>query len=382
MPIETVTGADPLATARELAPQLAELAGANDAAAQFPTRSIQLLHEAGLLQATADPRHGGAGLGHQGVHELLLTLGAADPAVALIASMTLAMHQREASSPVLPPGFYDQLLADAATRPVLINSLQVEPALGTPSRGGIPATTARAYQNGWLLNGHKIFSTGAAGLTWMLVLAATDEPEPRIGTFLVAGDAPGVRVEHTWSATGMRASASDDVLFEDVYVAADRVIGLVPAAGGHRNPLGPGTAIPSIYLGVAYAARDWLVKFLRERTPTNLGHPLIELPRFASELGEMELQLTVARDLLASLSRRADRGEAVSRDSSWAAKVLANRTAIFVVERAVSLVGNPGLSRDNPLERHLRDVLCARVHFPQEDTVIGALGKSVTEQKY
>jgi alkylation response protein AidB-like acyl-CoA dehydrogenase len=176
----------------------------------------------------------------------------------------------------------------------------------------------------------------------------------------------------------MRATCSDDVVLTDVVVPAERACGLEPAGGGHRNPAGPGTAIPAIYLGVAEAARDWLVGFLRERVPANLGHPLVELPRFQAALGEMGLRLTAARELLAALAAQADAGRDVPRETAWAAKTVANRAAIRAVEQAVSLIGNPGLSTRNPLERHLRDVLCARVHFPQEDTVVAALGAAAT----
>lgn len=46
------------------------------------------------------------------------------------------------------------------------------------------------------------------------------------------------------------------------------------------------------------------------------------------------------------------------------------------VQRAVALVGNHGLTRHHPLQRHLRDVLCARVHTPQDDTVLLARGRA------
>lgn len=373
-PVEASEADRLVETARSLRPRLATLAGRDDRSAAYPAESIAMLHEAGLLTATVGRDHGGPGLGHHGVHRLLLELGQADPSAALIATMTLAVHQREATAPALPVEVYAAVLRESWERPTLLNSLQVEPALGTPSRGGVPATVARRTPDGWRLSGHKIFSTGAPGLRFMLVLAATDEPEPRVGSFVVDASSPGVTVVPSWAATGMRASRSDDVLFENVLVPREWSMGLVPAGEGHENATGPGTAIPSIYLGVAHAARDWLISFLRERVPANLGHPLIELPRFADELGEMELRLTAATDLVAALARDADDAREVARASAWAAKITAQRVSTWVVQRAVSLIGNPGLSTDNPLERHLRDVLCAGVHFPQEDTVLRMLG--------
>ena len=53
--------------------------------------------------------------------------------------------------------------------------------------------------------------------------------------------------------------------------------------------------------------------------------------------------------------------------------------AISVVERAIALVGNPGLSRHNPLERHYRDVLCSRVHTPQNDSILLNAGRAAFE---
>ena len=54
--------------------------------------------------------------------------------------------------------------------------------------------------------------------------------------------------------------------------------------------------------------------------------------------------------------------------------------AIAAVQAAMELTGNPGLSRSNPLERHLRDVLCARVHTPQPDSAHTAAGRAALGQ--
>jgi alkylation response protein AidB-like acyl-CoA dehydrogenase len=58
------------------------------------------------------------------------------------------------------------------------------------------------------------------------------------------------------------------------------------------------------------------------------------------------------------------------------AKLIGTRAAIGAVEQAVALVGNNGLTRKHPLERHYRDVLCARVHTPQDDSVVAAAGQA------
>ena len=154
------------------------------------------------------------------------------------------------------------MLGESAQRPVLINALRVEPELGTLARGGLPATTARPVAGGWSLTGRKIYSTGAEGLRWMLVWARTEEPQPRVGSFLVRGGSPGITVEPTWDHLGLRASRSDDVIFDRTPVPGDAVIGLAgPALQAAADPVltaWNSLGLTAIYLGVARAARDWL----------------------------------------------------------------------------------------------------------------------------
>jgi alkylation response protein AidB-like acyl-CoA dehydrogenase len=291
--------------------------------------------------------------------------------------MTLFTPAAQAESPTWPEAYYQQLLHDSAQRPTLVNALRVEPELGTPARGGIPATTARRSADGWLLSGHKIFGTGAVGLAWMVVWARTDEDPVRVGAFLVRGDSPGITVEPTWDHLGLRASRSDDVLFADTPVPRDATVGLGPV--GPRPQLGTAwnsLGLSALYLGVARSARDWLVGFLHERVPSSLGKPLASLPRMQSEVGEIDATLISARNLIDGLAVRADAGDATAAAQSPMAKLVANRAAIGAVERAVALVGNNGLTRKAPLQRHLRDVLCSRVHTPQDDATLAAAGRS------
>jgi alkylation response protein AidB-like acyl-CoA dehydrogenase len=357
---------------------LAAHAEEHDRSAAFPAAGIEAVHAAGLLTATVGTQFGGPGAGLAPTAAILRALGRGDPAVALISAMTLFHHAGQGRQPAWPADLYAEALAEAADRPVLINALRVEPELGTPARGGLPATTARAVPGGWSLSGRKIFGTGAPGLRWMVVWAATDEAEPRVGGFLVRSDSPGITIEPTWDHLGLRASRSDDVIFAGTPVPAGAVTGL--AGPGQPPPRDPalmawnGLGLTALYLGVASAARDWLVGFLNERTPTALGRPLATLPRFQAAVGEIEAALTAADDLVAGLAQRVDGGDQAAAAHAGIAKLTGTRAAISAVEQAVALVGNNGLTRKFPLERHYRDVLCARVHTPQDDSILAAAG--------
>ena len=362
----------------EVTAALAAQAEANDRSAAYPADGIRVVHEAGLLTATVARDYGGPGGGLADGVRILTALGKGDPSVALIAAMTLLQHATQAAERTWPDDTYQQVVTESQAAPVLINALRVEPELGTPARGGLPATIARRTAEGWAITGRKIFSTGAEGLTWMVVWARTEDAEPRVGGFLVRGDGPGITIERTWDHMGLRASRSDDVILTGA--PATGTTGLdAPrpgVVGGATFSAWNSLGLAALYLGVAHAARDWLITFLNERTPTSLGAPLATLPRFQAAVGEIEAQLMTAGDLLDGLAERADAGDEAAVARASAAKLIVNRASISAVEQALALVGNNGLMRRNALERHLRDVLCSRVHSPQDDTIVAGLGKA------
>jgi len=368
-----------------LAAALADRAAEHDREASFPYEGVAAVHEAGLLTATVGRAHGGPGAGLADTVRILRALGGGDPAVALVTAMTLFTHAAQARHGGWPPQAYQRLLAASAAGPVLVNALRVEPDLGSPVRGGLPATVARQRGDHWELTGHKIFSTGAEALGWMLVWARTDEPEPRVGSFLVRSGGRGLSVLPTWNHLGLRASRSDDVLLDAVRVPLGDVVGLAaPGTDGGRDAIGGAwnaLGLTALYLGVARAAQHWLTGFLHQRTPTALGAPLASLPRFQTAVGEIDTALTGAERLVDALALAADAGDAAAAEDAGGAKVIGTRAAIGAVEQAVALIGNHGLTNDNPLQRHLRDVLCSRVHTPQDDMVLLAAGRAALARR-
>jgi alkylation response protein AidB-like acyl-CoA dehydrogenase len=373
MSIDTI-GIPDLGRLDEVTRELAANAERNDRTADFPADGIRVVHQAGLLTATVARRYGGPGGGLADTARVLGALGRGDPSVALISAMTMFTHAAQAAAPTWPDDVYLAALAESVTGPVLINALRVEPELGTPARGGLPKTVASRADDGWQITGRKIFSTGAEGLRFMAVWARADDAEPRAGSFLVRNDAPGITIERSWDHLGLRASRSDDVTFD----ATPAVAAVLDAPPGSAvaltawNSLG----LSALYLGVASAARDWLIKFLSERTPAALGAPLATLPRFQQAVGEIESALGSAADLVDAVARRVDDGDEAAVTRAPAVKLIATRAAIGAVEQALALTGNNGLSRKNPLERHYRDVLCARVHTPQDDSITLAAGRA------
>jgi alkylation response protein AidB-like acyl-CoA dehydrogenase len=96
-------------------------------------------------------------------------------------------------------------------------------------------------------------------------------------------------------------------------------------------------------------------------------------------VGEIEALLRVNARLLSSTGRDVDAGRIPEIAESGLIKSTVTNNAIAAVEIALKLSGNHGLSRGNPLERHHRDVLCGRIHTPQDDSVRLAAGKGALE---
>ncbi|GAA2151584.1 acyl-CoA dehydrogenase family protein [Kitasatospora kazusensis] len=350
---------------------LAARAEEHDRDATFPYQGIEALHESGLLTLTVGQRYGGPGGTLTDTVKVLAGLGRGDASVAVLAAFTLLAHAEQARTGNWPAAWYRRLLAESRRGPALVNALRAEPG----GAGGLPATVARRNGANWSLSGRKTFCAGAEALAWLAVWARTDEPVPRTGLFLVRGDSPGIEVDPVWDQLGLRASASHDVQLDGVEVAADAVVGLAEPDGRRADEERIGAAwhdlaLCAVSLGVARSALDWLVRFLRQRTPANLTEPLATLPRYRSALGEMASSLIGAEELVAGLAAGIDRGDPAAVDRAGAVQLLANRAATAVVQQAVALTGNPGLSRRHPLERYLRDVLTGRMHFPPEEAVL------------
>jgi alkylation response protein AidB-like acyl-CoA dehydrogenase len=361
---------------------LALTAEGYDRSGEFPADNFALLAREGLIGLTVAPEYGGRGAGLSGSLRVLGAVAKGEPSTALILFMTYAYHSSPAKTRHWPTRIYERIAREAASGAGLIGGLRVEPELGTPVRGGMPATVARRDGDGWRLSGTKIYSTGSTGLDWFAVWAKTDEEVPRVGNFLVQANSPGISIIPAWDHLGMRATVSHEVVFDSTPVPLEHAVDVRKpedwAAGKDdgSQTIWNALAISTIYSGVARAARDWLRAYLNDRVPSNLGASLATLPRVQEKFGEIEALLQVNRTLIETAAQRSDAGDSPSAIEANNIKYVATANAIRAVEIGLELTGNPGVSRKNPLERHYRDVLCSRIHSPQTDTVLVAAGRA------
>ncbi|KQX34437.1 acyl-CoA dehydrogenase family protein [Variovorax sp. Root434] len=372
-----------------LSAQFAATAADHDRSGAFPRENFAALQAHGLIGLVAPAEHGGGGATLATARRVIAAVARGEPATALILTMTyLQHHALTRTDSRWPPQLRERVARDAVAHGALINALRVEPVLGSPARGGLPATVARREGSGWKIDGHKLYTTGIEGLSWLAVWARTDEATPRTGVFLVPREAPGVRVIPSWDHLGLRASGSHEVVFENVATGLDHAADLrapadwAPDAGSQTDIDAHATQqawmtvlLGSLYDAVATAARDWLVGFLNQRAPGSLGAPLASLPRVQEHVGEIEALLRTNRVLLDEAAAAVDHGHPPPAADSGLLKYTVTGNAVRAVELALQLSGNHGLTRQNPLERHYRDVLCSRIHTPQNDAILVAAGK-------
>lgn len=367
--------------ASQIADEFSLTAASVDQQAVFPADNFARLRDAGFLALTAPTDMGGQGAGLSLAYRVITEIAQGEPSTALILFMqyvNLALLPRGRA----PAEVARRLISDAVIRGALINSLRVEPELGSPSRGGLPATTARRSADGWTLSGTKIYSTGSTGLSWMLVWARTDETKTRVGRFLVPADSSGISISPTWQALGMRATVSHTVTFDNVFLPLEAAVELHPADEQRdKQPLESiwsACLLSAVYHGIALAARGWLITFLNTRRPSNLGAALSSLQRVQEALGRIEEKLFCNDQLLMGLARSVDEGATLSASHPGFLKSIVTENAIYVVEEALKLSGNHGVSLDNPLERYYRNVLCGRIHTPQQDAVWTGAGRALS----
>ncbi len=379
-----------LALAEPLAARFAERAERHDAAASFPFENFDDLRQAGLLALTVPTKDGGLGADELDYALVLERLAWGDASTALALGMSLSNIGQLVEGNLWPertPALLREVVEQGAT----LNAAQAEPEMGSPSYGGLPATTARRdpTTNEWRIVGRKIYTTGAPVLRYFLTLATIEEGDQpaKLGTFLVPNDAPGVRIEPTWNGLGLRASGSDDLVLDDARLPADALLDARPIGSPDpRAVLGLpwGTlTLAAVYTGVAQAARDAVAHFAATRVPTALGKPLGELPSVQMRLGEIESLLLVSQRVMYGLAadwvNLPEEARSALRQQLPLMKSITTNNAVRITDLALRTAGGSGLQRGR-LERLFRDARAGLINAPVDDVILQNAGKAAVAQ--
>ena len=370
-----------------IGPRFAARAEAHDRAASFPFDNYADLRTAGLLGICVPTAHGGLGADFATYVMVSAELGRWCGATALSFNMHVCscLWAGEIADAL------DMSLAQRAdhankrshhfARIVDEGRLYAQPFSegGAAAAGAAPwGTIARQVDGGYIVSGKKIFASLAGAADTYGVLCTLERPAGADGSaasggsrrdalyLAVPADAPGVTVTGDWDPLGMRATVSRNLLFQHVFVPDSARLmpeGLYFQAAS-RFPHMFATLSPT-YLGVAQAAYDFTVQYLRAEVP---GMPPVKRRMYPTKqyaVAEMRIKLESTRALFLQTAREA--GIDPDKDARmrlYAAHYTLMENANDICRLAVRTCGGQSLLKSLPLERLYRDSRCGSLMLP------------------
>jgi butyryl-CoA dehydrogenase len=246
-----------------------------------------------------------------------------------------------------------------------------EPGAGTDAQG--QQTTAVETEDGWLLNGSKIFITNSGYADVFIIIAITGtvvdkrgRKAKEISAFIVERTDKGFSVGAHEKKMGIRGSSTCELIMEDCLIPKDRLLG--KKGRGFQLAMatldGGRIGIAAQALGIAEGALEETVAYVKERK--QFGRPIAAFQNTQFELAEMKARINAAKYLVyaAAQKKQAVMNGAKVRYSVEAAeaKLIAARTASDVTRRCVQLFGGYGYTRDYPIERMMRDAKITEIY--------------------
>jgi alkylation response protein AidB-like acyl-CoA dehydrogenase len=226
-------------------------------------------------------------------------------------------------------------------------------------------TRARRDGDDYVLSGQKSWITNAGVSQFYTVLAVTDPDAPRgkgISAFVVERSDAGFTFGEKERKLGIKGSPTRELLFDDVRIPADRMIG-EPGTG---LPLALRTldhtrvTIGAQAVGIAQGALDFAVAYVQERQ--QFGKRISDFQGIQFMLADMAMKLEAARQMVYVAAAKSERNDPDLPFFGAAAKCLASDTAMAITTDAVQLLGGYGYTQDFPVERMMRDAKITQIY--------------------
>jgi len=382
-----------LALAHELgATKFAPRAAQWDREASFPIANYDDLREAGLLRLCVPQSHGGLGADYPTYMMVAAELGRFCGATALTYNMHICSTMWTG---VLADGIAmtDAQRAEHARRRELHfrRVVQDGAVYAQPFSEGSAAaagrapfgTTARKVDGGWVVNGRKIFASLSGAADYYGVLCTEDKgdekPDARDTLYLaVPATSEGFSIGGEWDPLGMRGTVSRNLAFKEVFVSDDEQ--LMPRGiyfkGAQTWPAMFFTLAPT-YLGIANAAYDFTVSYLRGEVP---GEPPVKRRMYPTKqvaVAQMRIQLEAMKSLFTRAILEA--GPNPSKDVRmrlYAAQYSVMEGANDIARLAIRTCGGQSMMKHLPLERLYRDSRCGSLMLPwTAELVLDRMGR-------
>jgi len=320
---------------------------------EFPWPIVRKLGELGFLGALVPQEYGGAGLDYVAYALLVEELNRGDASVGI----TMWAHNSLCTNHIL-------MFASPAQKAKYLPPLTRGEALGAwgltePGSGSDAAalrTRAELRDGGWVLNGSKAFITNASVGTIAVVMARTD-PEQKskgISAFVLEKGMPGFSASKPYRKLGLHASDTAELIFEDARVPAGNLLG--GRGQGFVQAMqvleGGRIAMAAMGVGIAQAALDQAVKYMKQRTA--FGRTLAEFNGLQGMVADIATDIETARLLTLQAAWLKDQGRPAMHAAAMA-KLFASETAMKAATKAVQIHGGAGYITEFPVERIFRD---------------------------
>jgi len=360
--------------AREVAPIAAQL----DREARFDETLVGKLGALGFLGMLIPEQYEGLGLDTLSYLLALEEIAAADASAAVLmsvhnslpTSMLLRFGSEAQKRRWLTPMAHGQLLGAFALS---------EPESGSDAAG----LRTQAVRDGdyWVLNGTKSWVTNGNTAGVILAMARTDSADARkkgrgISAFIITPDLPGFGVSKKEDKLGLRASPTVQLIFDDMRVPADRLLGTEGDGFTYAlQSLENGRmGIAAQAIGIAQAALDLSIAYAAERK--QFGTPIRDFQGVQFKLADMATRITAARSLLHATAAAKDRGESVGPQTSMS-KLFASETAMWVTTNAIQVFGGYGFIKDFAVERLFRDAKVTEIYEGTSEIQRIVIGRSL-----
>ena len=338
-------------TKQRIAPIAAEM----DREGVFRWDIARLFAQIGLLQIFLPPSYGGL----EEDKTLMFCLCVEEIAKACASSALLLVVQAVAIFPIIVAANQsqkDRFFPRLAKGEELVAYLVTEPFAGSDV-AGIKAKSEKA-DGGYILNGHKIFSTNGGVASLYTVLAKTGEKG--LTFFIVERNQEGVFVGKREDKLGFRASDTSEVILEDVMIPEANRLGeegegfLIAMKDFDMSRPG----IAALALGIAEAALECSLEYacLRE----TFGKPLIRHQAISFMLADAAIEIEAGRGLMVEAAKQNDRNKPNTKLSSMS-KCFCSDIAMKITTDAVQIFGGYGYTKEYPVERLFRDAKLTQI---------------------
>lgn len=215
----------------------------------------------------------------------------------------------------------------------------------------------------YVLNGSKIFITNGGVADVFVIFAMTDRSKgvKGISAFILEKGMPGFSVGKTEEKMGIRASSTTELIFEDVKVPKENLLG--KEGKGFSIAMktldGGRIGIAAQALGIAEGALNEAIEYMKERT--QFGKKLSKFQGLQWYIAEMQVRVEASKYLVYKAAWKKSIGENYTMDAAEA-KLYAAETAMYVANKSLQVLGGYGYTKDYPLERMLRDAKITEIY--------------------